>query len=127
MDKHILSFILQAEAKVLATIGVNNVNVVPVSTIRCVEGKIWLFDYFMNKTVVNINDRPQVALTCWSGMQGYQLKGRAQYVRSGEAYETACDIVKELNPDRLLQGLIIIDANEIFSVSPGKNSEENLL
>ncbi|MDD3723761.1 MAG: pyridoxamine 5'-phosphate oxidase family protein [Lutibacter sp.] len=127
MKEYIEKFVLQAKSKSLATIGQDGINVVPISAIRCMNGDIWLFDYFMNRTRENIVFNPQIAIVCWTDMEGYQIKGVAQYLKSGIKYRNACDIVKELHPDRVLKGLIVIQPKNIFSVSPKDNSLENLL
>jgi uncharacterized pyridoxamine 5'-phosphate oxidase family protein len=68
MEKHIEEFILSAEAKALATYSNDNLNVVPVSSIKIMEGKIWLINYFMDKTLSNILENKSVALVCWRKM-----------------------------------------------------------
>lgn len=65
MEKHIEEFILSAEAKALATYSNDNLNVVPVSSIKIIEGKIWLINYFMDKTLSNILENRSVALAGW--------------------------------------------------------------
>ncbi len=62
MEKYIQDLILSADAKALATYSNNNLNVVPVSSIKIVDGKIWLIDYFMDKTLANILNNKSVAL-----------------------------------------------------------------
>ncbi len=119
-NQKIQKFVLDASSKALATTGVNGLNVVPVSTIQIKDGKIWLFDYFMEKTAQNIkcnNNNNKVSLVCWSGLQGFQLKGVASYFDSGADFENAKGYVKQIHPDRKLKGLVILDVIEVFEVS----------
>ena len=81
LPQHIAEAILSAENKALATEGAHGINVVPVSTLRIVDGKIWLMNYFLGKTLENILMRPHVALACWKGLEGYQIKGAVQLFR----------------------------------------------
>lgn len=115
----IKNFVLNASSKALATIGTKNLNVVPVSTVQVHNDKIWLFDYFMHKTTANIKTNSQVALACWNGLQGFQIKGQARYFENGEQFERAKDYVHTIHPDRTLKGLIILDVTEVFDISVG--------
>ncbi len=127
MEKHIEEFILSAEAKALATYANGNLNVVPVSSIKIVNGKIWLINYFMDKTLSNILEDEKVALVCWRKMMGYQIKGKTSYVTEGEDFDEAVKWIKSILPDRVVKGLIILTPEEIHDVSPTKNTKEKFL
>ncbi len=124
MDEHITQFILSAESKALATSGENGINVVPVSSIKVVDGKIWLINYFMDKTVSNILEQKDVSLVCWKAMMGYQIKGFAQYLSEGSDFDEAVSWIKSVLPDRVVKGLIIITPKEIHDIAPSKNTRE---
>ncbi len=126
MEKHIEEFILSAEAKALATYSNDNLNVVPVSSIKIIEGKIWLINYFMDKTLSNILENRSVALVCWRKMMGYQIKGVASYITSGQDFDEAVKWIKSILPDRVVKGLIIIIPNEIHDISPTKDTKEKI-
>lgn len=127
MEKHIEEFILSAEAKALATYSNDNLNVVPVSSIKIMEGKIWLINYFMDKTISNILDNNNVAFVCWRKMMGYQIKGVISYVASGQDFDEAVKWIKSILPDRVVKGLIIITPNEIHDISPTKDTKVQIL
>ncbi len=124
MDKHIEQFILEATSKALATNGEHGINVIPVSTIKVVDGNIWLINYFMDKTLQNIESNKNVALVCWLKMMGYQIKGKIEVFTEGEKFEEAVKWVKEILPDRTVKGLLILQPKEIFDISPTKNTKE---
>ena len=126
MEKHIEEFILSAEAKALATYSNDNLNVVPVSSIKIIEGKIWLINYFMDKTLSNILENRSVALVCWRKMMGYQIKGVVSYITSGQDFDEAVKWIKSILPDRVVKGLIIIIPNEIHDISPTKDTKEKI-
>lgn len=127
MEKNIQDFIISAESKALATCSNDNLNVVPVSSIKIVDGKIWLINYFMDKTLSNILNNKNTALVCWRKMMGYQIKGHALYVTEGQDFDEAVKWIQEILPDRVVKGLIVITPNEVFDVSPGKNTKEKFL
>lgn len=124
MEKHTEEFILSAEAKALATYANGSLNVIPVSSIKIVDGKIWLINYFMNKTLSNVLDSKAVALVCWRKMMGYQIKGKVSYVTEGQDFDEAVKWIKSILPTRVVKGLIILIPEEIYDVSPTKDTEE---
>ncbi len=126
MEKHIEEFILSAEAKALATYSNDNLNVVPVYSIKIIEGKILIINYFMDKKISNILGNRSVALVCWRKMMGYQIKGVVSYVTSGQDFDEAVKWIKSVLPDRVVKGLIIITPNEIHDISPTKDTKEKI-
>jgi len=62
-------------------------NVIAVSFCRVVDkDKILVTDNFMNKTRKNLLENNKVAISVWSndGNEGYQFKGRTDYLTSGK-------------------------------------------
>jgi predicted pyridoxine 5'-phosphate oxidase superfamily flavin-nucleotide-binding protein len=108
-----------APAKAFATSCPGTINVVPVSMVQVHDSSIWLFDFFMDKTAHNVNVSSLCALTAWEDMKGIQVKGDVTYVTSGESFAAAVDWVHTQNPDRVVKGLLIIEPNAIFDISPG--------
>ncbi len=111
--------LLNASAKALATYGPMGLNVVPVSVVQVRDDQIWLFDFFMRKTVANMQANPQVSLAFWSGLQGYQIKGRADYQTTGVNFEQAKEYAAKHYPERKLKGVIVLTIDEIWDVSVG--------
>ncbi len=124
MEPHIEKFIVSADSKALATCAKGGLNVVPVSSIKVVGGKIWLINYFMDKTLANILENNNVALVCWKKMMGYQIKGLVSYETEGEDFNLAVDWIKAILPERVVKGLIILAPKEIYDISPTKNTKE---
>lgn len=118
LSTDIIEAVLQSQNKALASIGKGGINVVPVSTIRVVDNTIWLMNYFLRKTLDNIIENPNIALSCWTGLKGYQIKGTVEYVAEGAVYENARQWVTDNVPNRTLKGLLIITPSEIYDISP---------
>ena len=110
--------VTSATGRALATSGPCGLNVVPVSAAHIVSDTIRLYDFFMNKTVVNIKQNPQVALSCWDGLAGVQIKAKAEYVTDGADFAQANTWAKEAYPERVLRGVIILQPTECYSISP---------
>ncbi len=125
MDSLITSFLLQADAKALATTSKEGtINVVPVSSIKIEDGKIILVNYFMEKTLENILSNTAVALVAWSKMIGYQIKGSAEYYTSGDVFDRVVAWIKETIPSRIVKGVIVITPTEIHDIAPDKKTKE---
>jgi len=114
----IIEEILQTDSKAFATNGKHGINVVPVSTIRIVDDKILLMNYFLDKTLDNIKENPQVAISCWKGLKGYQIKGTVMYVTDGNVFEEAKGWVEKNVSNRVLKGLLIITPESVYDISP---------
>jgi hypothetical protein len=118
LKTEVMDSLLNAEGKALATHGPHGLNVVPVSTIRIVDGKIWLINYFFKKTIENIKAEPRVSLVGWKGFDGFQIKGDILCVTEGPQFEEAKAWVAQKLPDRVVKGLLILSPEEIYNISP---------
>ena len=128
MEKYIEQFILSADSKALATLSPDGIiNVVPVSSIKVVDGKIILVNYFMDKTLENITANNKVSLVAWSKMVGYQIKGSVEYTTQGNVFDDVVIWIKETIPSRTVKGVLIISPEEIHDIAPGKNTRESLV
>ncbi|MBP9771763.1 MAG: pyridoxamine 5'-phosphate oxidase family protein [Candidatus Pacebacteria bacterium] len=119
LSPQVVTALLEAKNKALATTGKHGLNVVPVSTVRVINNKILLMNYFLKKTLENILEQPRVAFVFWSGLEGYQIKGSVEYRDSGDVFEEAKKWVEDNVADRTLVGLLILTPEEMYNVSPG--------
>lgn len=124
MENYIKEFLLLADSKALATYANNSINVVPVSTVKIIGEEIILVDYFMEKTVKNILENERVSLVAWKGLFGYQIKAKAKYETEGEKFLETADYVKEIFPERVVKGILVLTPTEVFDIAPTKNTKE---
>ena len=122
-----LDQVLAYPARALATCGSAGLNVVPVSVVTKEDNSLILYDFFMGKTVVNINATGEVALTAWDGLVGIQIKGQACYESSGDSYNKAVTVMRGRFPERTLRGIIRISPEAVFLVSPGTEAGQQLV
>jgi predicted pyridoxine 5'-phosphate oxidase superfamily flavin-nucleotide-binding protein len=62
------------------------------------------------------------------GVKGcYQIKGDAEIVTSGEAYEEAKKLFYEKNPNLPAKGLFVIKVTEVFECMPGADAGKKLI
>lgn len=112
------AMVLQADAKALATLSVDNdVNVVPVSSVRVVNGEIVLVNYFFDKTLENIKHNPSVSLACWKGLEGYQIKASARYETEGELFDEIKNWINQILPERIVKGVLVLTPTKVYDVS----------
>lgn len=124
MENYVKEFLLLADSKALATYGNSSINVVPVSTVKIIGEDIILVDYFMEKTVKNILENENVSLVAWKGLFGYQIKAKAKYEVEGDKFLETVDYVKEILPDRVVKGILVLTPTEVFDIAPTKNTKE---
>jgi len=122
MENYVEKMLLSADAKAFATYSEGNLNVIPVSTIKIVDGKILLVDYFMEKTVENVLKNDSVSLVCWKDMKGFQIKGICDYLTSGEHFDETVEWAKTEHPDRTVKGVLLITPSEVHDIAPDKTS-----
>lgn len=120
LSQKVIDIVLNADGKALATHYKDSVNVVPVSSIKIVEDRIWLINYFFAKTLQNIIGNPHASLACWKELEGYQIKAKVTYVTDGDAFNEAKRWIADILPERIVKGLLILEPTEVFDVSASK-------
>ena len=125
LTQRIKEIIEKQETIVLATATKEGLpNVVPVNAKKIIDDEtILISDQFFNKTLQNLKDNPQVAITIWDKLEGYQIKGTATIETSGKRFEETAkwidEVANKLNLPIKSKGAIIVKLTEIYNVSPG--------
>lgn len=125
LTQRIKEIIEKQETIVLATATKEGLpNVVPVNAKKIIDDEtILISDQFFNKTLKNLKDNPQVAITIWDKLEGYQIKGTATIETSGKRFEETAkwidEVANKLNLPIKSKGTIIVKLTEIYNVSPG--------
>lgn len=120
LTDNIVHIIANAEAKALATSGPHGVNVVPVSVVEIRGNSIYLYNFFMGKTIENLSAEPEVSLAVWSGLEGVQIKASVTCVKEGSIFKTATEQMKERFPERTLHCIVVLTPHTIYDVSADK-------
>jgi len=102
-------------------------NVVPIHFVKLISDDEILFaDIFMKKTLENIKNNPNVALSVWDWdvkpRRGYQFKGEARIETSGKLFEEGVKIVKAEKPELDPKDVIIVKVKSIYITSPGPDA-----
>lgn len=132
MDLRMKEILEKQETIVLATATKDGVpNVVPVGAKKIIDDEtILISDQFFTKTLKNMKDNPQVAITTWDKFEGYQIKGTVAIETSGQRFEETAkwieEIGKSLNLPLRSKGAVILKVTEIYSVSPGMDAGKKI-
>ncbi|MDD4801918.1 MAG: pyridoxamine 5'-phosphate oxidase family protein [Syntrophomonas sp.] len=117
-----------AEMWVLATADQSGVpNAVPINFVKVLsDSQIMLVNNAMKKTIVNIKNNPNVAVTVWHEHEGYQIKGKAIIQTDGANFEDGVALVKKEKPFLDPQGVVIVNISEIYITTPGPDNGKQL-
>ena len=106
-------------------------NGVPVGLVKVIsDDELMVTDVLMNKTRLNMDENPQIAVTAWDiGVHyGYQFKGRARVETSGELFDEEYKKMAS-NPGELkltVKAVVIVKVEEVYYVGM-KDTGVNLL
>ena len=109
-----------------ATASKNGVpNVVPVGMLFLADdGKIWLVDNFLKKTLANLQENPVASFYVWNPecTDSYQVKGTCVIENSGEDYEKAVAFAHAKKETLPAKNLVKMTVTEVYYTSPGPNA-----
>lgn len=123
--------VLKNEMWDLATCANGEPNVVPVAFKDVTEdGKLVVGDVFLETTLANIkaNDG-KIAISVYDAkkLEGYQIKGTAEYVTEGELVNTFKAMVEKMfNGAATAKGALIITPEKVIVTTPGADNKKTL-
>lgn len=123
--------LLKASMWDLATCSDGEPNVVPVAFKDVTEdGKLVVGDVFLETTLKNIkaNDG-KIAISAYDAqnLEGYQIKGRAEYVTEGKIVDMFKAMVEKMfNGAATAKGALIITPEKVIVTTPGANNKKVL-
>lgn len=113
----------------IATCG-DEPNVVPVGFKRvCDDGKLAIGAVLLETTLENIKVNNKVAVACANPHTGeaYQLKGTAELVYEGEAYEHYSQLTQDTFKGAMqLKCAVIITPERLIHASPNEHNKEEI-
>lgn len=115
----------------LATCADNEPNVVPVAFKDVTEdGKLIVGDVFLETTLSNLkaNGR-RIAISAYNteSLEGYQIKGAAEYVTEGPVVDTFKAMVEKMfNGAATAKGALIITPEKVIVTTPGEDNKKVL-
>ena len=115
----------------LATCADGEPNVVPVAFKDVTEdGKLVVGDVFLETTLRNIKaNGGKIAISVYDGqsLEGYQIKGLAEYVTEGPVVDTFKNMVEAMfNGTATAKGALIISPEQVIVTTPGADNKKVL-
>lgn len=115
----------------LATCAGGEPNVVPVAFKDVTDdGKLVVGDVFLETTLNNLKaDDGRIAISVYSAenLEGYQIKGTAEYVMEGKVVETFKAMVESMfHGAATAKGALIITPEKVIVTTPGENNKKEL-
>ena len=105
-------------------------NVVPVAFKAVLEdGRLAIGDVFLETTLRNLEKNPQAAIAASDPvtMEGYQIKGEAQYFTQGPVVERFKEMIPAATNGALhAKGALIITPEQVIVTTPGPESKKVL-
>lgn len=123
--------LLKASMWDLATCANGEPNVVPVAFKDVTsDGKLVVGDVFLDATLKNLAaDGGKIAISIYDAksLEGYQIKGTAEYVIEGDTVKTFKTMVEQMfNGGATAKGALIITPEKIIVTTPGADNKKEL-
>lgn len=115
----------------LATCADEEPNVVPVAFKDVTEdGKLVVGDVFLKTTLKNIQaNGGKIAISAYDAqsLEGYQIKGTAEYVTEGEVVDTFKAMVEKMfNGAATAKGALVITVSKVIVTTPGADNKKEI-
>ena len=115
----------------LATCAENEPNVVPVAFKDVTaEGKLVIGDVFLETTLKNLKaNGGKIAVSVYDAqsLEGYQVKGTAEYITEGDVVNTFKTMVEQMfNGAATAKGALIITPEKVIVTTPGAENKKEL-
>ena len=115
----------------LATCAGGEPNVVPVAFKDVTDdGKLVVGDVFLETTLNNLKaDDGRIAISVYSAenLEGYQIKGRAEYIKEGALVDTFKAMVEKMfNGAATAKGALVITPEKVIVTTPGADNKKVL-
>lgn len=123
--------VLESSMWDIATCSAGEPNVVPVAFKLVTEdGKLAVGDVFLDTTLKNLkaNDG-KVAISVYdaNSLEGYQIKGTAEYLTEGELVDTFKKSVEKMfNGAATAKGALLITPEKVIVTTPGADNKKEL-
>ena len=108
-----------------------NPNVVPVAFKDVTpDGKLVVGDVFLETTLKNIaENQGRIAVSAYDAksLEGYQIKGKAEYITEGAVVDTFKAMVEKMfNGAATAKGALIITPERVIVTTPGADNKKEL-
>lgn len=123
--------VLESSMWDLATCSNGEPNVVPVAfKFVTDDGKLAVGNVFLDTTLKNINaNGGKIAISVYNAetLEGYQIKGKAEYLTNGEMVDTFKAMVEKMfNGAATAKGALVITPEKVIVTTPGVDNKREI-
>lgn len=123
--------VLESSMWDLATCSNGEPNVVPVAfKFVTDDGKLAVGDVFLDTTLKNINaNGGKIAISVYNAetLEGYQIKGKAEYLTNGEIVDTFKAMVEKMfSGAATAKGTLVITPEKVIVTTPGVDNKREI-
>lgn len=123
--------VLESSMWDLATCSNGEPNVVPVAfKFVTDDGKLAVGDVFLDTTLKNINaNGGKIAISVYNAetLEGYQIKGKAEYLTNGEMVDTFKAMVEKMfSGAATAKGALVITPEKVIVTTPGVDNKREI-
>ncbi len=113
----------------LATSSKNGIpNAVPIAAFRELDdGTMLISDQFFNKTLQNMVENPNIALSWWGDKGGFQIKGTVTIHTNDEIFGQDIAWMKESWPKFVPKSAVLVKITDVYAVKPGPEPGKKIL
>ena len=103
-------------------------NVVPIGAFKLLDDETLLIsDQFFNKTLANMRENPQVAISYWGETGGFQLKGTVTLHTDDDVFAQDVTWMKELRPTLVPKSAVVMTITDVYTVKAGPGAGKKIL
>ncbi|MFA4876299.1 MAG: pyridoxamine 5'-phosphate oxidase family protein [Methanoregula sp.] len=103
-------------------------NVIPIAAFKLLDDETLLIsDQFFNKTLRNLKENPNLAMSWWGEKGGFQIKGTVTIHTNDEVFRQDLVWMKELRPNLTPKSAVILKISEVYQIKPGADAGKKLL
>ncbi len=103
-------------------------NVVPIGAFKLLDDSTLLIsDQFFKKTLRNMKENPQTALSWWGEKGGFQMKGKVTLHTGDEIFRQDVAWMKEIRPALVPKSAVVMKIAEVYHVKAGADAGKKIL
>jgi predicted pyridoxine 5'-phosphate oxidase superfamily flavin-nucleotide-binding protein len=121
LTQEIEASLLAAKTAFLATSSKDGIpNVVPIAAFTVLDdGSLLISDQYFNKTLQNMRENPQIALSWWGEKGGFQIKGTVTLHADDEVFAQNVAWMKERWLKFVPKSAVLVTITDVYIVKPG--------
>jgi hypothetical protein len=103
-------------------------NVVPIAAFKVRDEETLLIsDQYFNKTLSNLKQNPEIALTWWAEKGGFQIKGTVTLHTNDEIFRENIAWMKESYPKFTPKSAVLVKITGVYLVKPDPEPGKKIL